>query len=67
MRARALLLEDFRKQTRKDLDAFNELTRLIEPPAWTKMLDIQRDTIRLDGEAPAAAPLLQILDGSPSL
>ncbi len=65
LRARALLLEEFRKQTRKDLDAFNEVTRLIEPPAWTKMLDIQRDTIRLDGEAPAAAPLLQILDASP--
>ena len=65
LRARAILLEDFDKRTRKDLDVFNEVTRLIDPPAWTKMLDISRDNVRLDGEAPAAAPLLQLLDSSP--
>ncbi|MBS1857765.1 MAG: PilN domain-containing protein [Acidobacteria bacterium] len=65
LRARAMLIEDFRKQTRKDLDALNELTRIIEPPAWIRMLDITHDTVRLDGEAPAAAPLLKILDTSP--
>jgi hypothetical protein len=64
LRARAMLLGDFRRQTRKDLDALNELTRIIEPPAWIRQLDITHDTVRLDGEAPAAAGLLQILDGS---
>jgi Tfp pilus assembly protein PilN len=65
MRARALLLDDFRKQARKDLDALNEMTRLIEPPAWTRAVDINRESIRLDGEAASAAALVQILDASP--
>ena len=65
LRARAVLLDEFRKQTRNDLDALNELTHLIEPPAWTNLVDINRDNIRLGGEAPQASPLLKILDGSP--
>jgi hypothetical protein len=64
MRTRALQLEEFRKQTRKDLDAFNEVTKLIEPPGWTRMLDISRETVRLDGDAPAGSPLLKLLDSS---
>jgi len=65
LRARALMLEEFRKQTRKDLDAFNEMTRLIEPPAWTKALEITRENVRLDGDAPAASAVIGVLDGSP--
>jgi Tfp pilus assembly protein PilN len=65
LRARAVLLDNFRAQTRKDLDAFNELTRLIDPPAWTNTVDINRDNIRLGGEAPQAAPLVSKLDSSP--
>ena len=65
VRARALLLDQFRKQTRNDLDALNELTRLVEPPAWTNMIDLTRDAVRLGGEAPQTAPLLKIFDGSP--
>ncbi len=64
-RARAQLLDRFRQQTRADLDALNELTRLIEPPAWTNSIDLARDTARINGEAPQAAPLLKILDSSP--
>src|ERR1039458_6288674 len=33
-RARVQLLDQFRNQTRADLNALNELTRLVEPPAW---------------------------------
>jgi hypothetical protein len=65
LRARAVLLDEFRKQTRKDLEALNELTHLIEPPAWTNVVDITRENIRLGGEAPQAALLLKILEGSP--
>ena len=64
-RAQTHLLDRFRAQTRLDLDALNELTRLIEPPAWTNIVDLNRDTARITGEAPAAAPLVKILDGSP--
>ena len=64
-RARALLLDQFRKQTRMDLDALNELTHLVEPPAWSNAIDLARETARISGEAPQTAPLLKILDSSP--
>ena len=64
-RSRAQLLDQFRKQTRMDLDAINELTRLLEPPAWSKNVDMARDTVRISGDAPQTAPLLKILDASP--
>ena len=65
LRARAQLLDHFRKQTQTDLDTLNELTRLVEPPAWTNMIDIARESVRLGGEAPQVAPLVRILDSSP--
>jgi hypothetical protein len=64
-RAQTLMLDRFRSQTRLDLDAWNELTHLIEPPAWANMIDLNRDTARITGEAQAASPLVKILDGSP--
>ena len=50
------LLDQFRGQTRADLDALNELTQLVEPPAWTNAIDLTRDSARITGEAPQAAP-----------
>ncbi len=64
-RDRAQLLDQFRKQTRMDLDALNELTHLLEPPAWSNNIALARDTVRITGEAPQTAPLLKILDASP--
>ena len=64
-RDRAQLLDQFRKQTRMDLDTLNELTRLLEPPAWSNNIDLARDTVRISGSAPQAAPLVKILDASP--
>jgi Tfp pilus assembly protein PilN len=63
-RARAQLLDQFRQQTRLDLDSLNELTRLVEPPAWTNAISLTRDTARVSGQAPVAAPLLKIFDSS---
>ena len=64
-RARTALLDQYRGRTRADLDALNELTRLVEPPAWTTTIELTGDTARINGEAPQAAPLLKILDSSP--
>jgi len=64
-RARTELLDEFRSRTSADLGALNELTRLIEPPAWTNSISLTRDSVRLTGEAPQAAPLLKLLDSSP--
>jgi len=63
--ARAQLLDHFRGQTRADLDAFNELTKLLTPPVWASSVNLTRDSVRIVGEAPQAAPLLKILDSSP--
>jgi len=64
-RARARLLDEFRSRTRADLDALNELTRLVEPPAWTNSIDLMRDGARISGEAAQASSLLKIIDASP--
>lgn len=65
VRARARMLDQFRRQTRADLDALNELTKLLEPPAWSNSINLDRNTARISGEAPQAAPLLKLLDSSP--
>lgn len=62
---RGRLLVDFRARTRHDLDALNELTRLLPPPVWTNLIEISRDTVTISGEAEQAAPLLKALDASP--
>jgi hypothetical protein len=64
-RARARLLDQFRGQTRADLDAFEELTKLLTPPAWSNSIDLSRTAARVSGEAAQAAPLLKVLDASP--
>ena len=64
-RARARLLDQFRNQTRADLDALNELTHLLAPPIWSSTINLTRDSVRINGEAPQAAPLLKLIDASP--
>ncbi len=64
-RARARLLEEFRSRTRADLDALNELSRLLPPPVWANTIDLSRDAVLINGEADQAAPLLKLLDASP--
>jgi hypothetical protein len=64
-RQRSQMLDQFRNLTREDLDALNELTRLIEAPAWVNTITLTRDSVVIGGEAPQAAPLIKILDSSP--
>jgi len=63
-RVRVRWLDGYRGQTRRDLDLLNDLTRLMQPPAWTNSLAITHDTARLQGEAPQATALWKILDSS---
>jgi hypothetical protein len=64
-RARAEVLDMFRQQTRKDMEALNELTHLLEPPTWTNNIVMSRGDVRIGGEAPQTSALIQILDRSP--
>ena len=63
--ARARLLDQFRSQTRADLDTLNELTKLLAPPVWTSSINLTHDSVRIIGEAPQAGQLLKVLDSSP--
>jgi len=65
LRARVRLLDQYRDQTRNDLEALNDITRLLAPPVWTSSVDLRRDAVRFNGEGPQAAPLINILDSSP--
>ena len=64
-RGRIHLLDQYRSQTRYDLDTLNELTKLVEPPDWTSAIQLTRDTVILNGTARQATPLVHILDSSP--
>ena len=64
-RARTQLLDEIRGRTRADMDALNELTRLLEPPTWTNSIELGRETVRIGGESPQATSLVKILDSSP--
>jgi Tfp pilus assembly protein PilN len=63
-RNRSQVLDNFRRQTQDDMDALDELTRLIKSPAWLNSLQLTRTAVSLSGETEQAAPLLKVLDGS---
>lgn len=64
--ARIRQLDDFRRQSRADLDAVKEVNRLVPPPAWVQQLQISRDSLQVAGEAAAAEGLLKQFDESPA-
>jgi Tfp pilus assembly protein PilN len=64
-RARTRLLDDFRSRTKADLDALNELTKLLPPPIWSSAVDLTREAVSVNGEAEQAAALIKVLDQSP--
>jgi hypothetical protein len=63
-RNRAQTLDNFRQQTRQDLDALNELTHLLAPPAWLNSLQLTRTYVSVTGQTDQAAALIKLLDGS---
>ena len=64
-RSKVQLLDQFRNQTRADLEALNEVTRLVPPPSWLNNITLVPGSVRLAGEAEQAPPLVKILDSSP--
>lgn len=63
-RNRAQTLDNFKQQTRQDLDALNALTHLLAPPAWVNSLQLTRTAVSITGETNQAAELIKLLDGS---
>lgn len=63
-RNRSQTLDNFRQQTRQDLDALNELTQLLAPPGWVNSLQLTRNSVSISGETNQAAELIKLLDSS---
>ncbi|MGD0435963.1 MAG: hypothetical protein ABSB86_05830 [Bryobacteraceae bacterium] len=63
-RNRTQTLDRFRLRTKEDLDALNELTDLLAPPAWLNALQLTRDSLSISGAAPQAAGLVKLLDST---
>ena len=64
VRNRSQTLDNFRQQTRQDLEALNELTHLLAPPAWANSLQLTRSSVSISGQTDQAAALIKLLDGS---
>jgi Tfp pilus assembly protein PilN len=65
LRKRAILLDDFRRRSKLDMDVLEEMTRLLPQQVWLNLLDLNRTTVFIAGETDQAAPLLKLIDGSP--
>jgi Tfp pilus assembly protein PilN len=63
-RNQAQTLDAFRQHTREDLDAINDLTHLLAPPAWLDSMQLTRTSINISGQTQQAAELIKLLDGS---
>ena len=63
-RRRILLLDQVRGQSKADLDVLSELTRVLAPPTWANLLEINRNQVTVAGETQQAAPLLQMIDST---
>jgi Tfp pilus assembly protein PilN len=64
-RARTQLLDEFRRHSKADMDALNELTHLLAPPTYLIGMELKRDSVIVNGETEQAAALIKIIDGSP--
>ena len=64
IRNRTQTLDNFRRHTKEDLEALNELTQTLAPPTWLNSLQLTRDTVTLSGETEQAAALIRLLDSS---
>jgi Tfp pilus assembly protein PilN len=65
VRRRTEFLDDFRRQSKSNIDALAELTRILPPPTWLNLTEISPRQILIAGETDQAEPLLKTLDASP--
>jgi general secretion pathway protein L len=63
-RNRTQTLDNFRRHTKEDMDALNELTQMLAAPTWLNSLQLTRDSVTIAGETEQAAALIKLLDSS---
>jgi Tfp pilus assembly protein PilN len=59
------LLDELRRRPKADMDALLEMTRIIPPPTWLNLFELNGKQIVVGGETDQAAPLLKVIDSSP--
>lgn len=64
VRNRAQALDNFRRRLKDDMNAVNDLTGMLAPPAWLNSLQLTRDSVSISGEADRAEGLLKLFDSS---
>ena len=64
-RKKIQLIDQYKRQSQADLDALNELTRIVAPPAWLTTLELNRTAVTLAGESDQSAGMLKTIDQSP--
>ena len=67
VRTRTMLLDDYRRRTKNDLDLLQTLTVTLAPPAFVNYYEMNRDTVQLAGEIEQASSMLRLLDATPYL
>ncbi|HEX4232288.1 MAG TPA: PilN domain-containing protein [Bryobacteraceae bacterium] len=58
-------VDAFRLRSKADLDALDQLSKIVTPPGYLSSLELSRSNAQLAGEAPSAVGLLKALDASP--
>jgi general secretion pathway protein L len=64
-RKRAGQLDELRRRPKADMDALQEMTRVIPATTWLSMMEITARQVMVTGETDQAAPLLKTIDTSP--
>lgn len=64
LRNRAQVLDNFRLRAKDDMDALNELTRVLTPPTWLNGLQLTRSQLSISGQTDQSTPLLKALDST---
>lgn len=64
LRNRAQTLDNFRLRSKDDMDALDELTRVLPPPTWLNGLQLTRTQLQISGETDQSTPLLKALDST---
>jgi hypothetical protein len=64
-RKRTQQLDELRRRPKADMDALQEMTRVIPPSTWLSLMELTAKQVTVAGETDQAAPLLKIIDTSP--
>lgn len=65
VRKRTEQLDELRRRPKADMDALQEMTRVIPATTWLNFLEINGKQVTVMGETDQAAPLLKTIDTSP--